>query len=34
MENPLSEKYSTGFDYPALPFTSRSGIKITIGGER
>lgn len=34
MENLLSEKYSTAFGFPALPFTFRSGVKITIGGER
>src|SRR5262249_15609449 len=34
MENLLNEKYSTAFGFPALPFTVRSGVRITIGGER
>lgn len=34
MENLLSEKYDTAFGFPALPFTVRSGLRITIGGER
>jgi vitamin B12 transporter len=34
LENLLSEKYSTAFGFPALPFTIRSGVRITMGGER
>lgn len=34
MENLLSQNYSSAFGYPALPFTVRSGVKITVGGER
>jgi vitamin B12 transporter len=34
MENLLSEKYDSAFGFPALPFTFRSGMKITIGGGR
>ncbi len=33
MQNLLSEHYSEAFGYPALPFTVRAGIKISIGGE-
>jgi iron complex outermembrane receptor protein/vitamin B12 transporter len=33
-ENLLNEKYSTAFGFPALPFAFRSGLKITLGGER
>jgi vitamin B12 transporter len=33
MQNLLSEHYSEGFGYPALPFTVRAGIKISVGGE-
>jgi iron complex outermembrane receptor protein/vitamin B12 transporter len=32
MENLLNERYSSNFGFPALPFTVRSGVKITIGG--
>lgn len=32
-QNMLSEHYSQAFGYPALPFTFRSGIKLTLGGE-
>jgi iron complex outermembrane receptor protein/vitamin B12 transporter len=32
MENLLNERYSSNFGFPALPFTFRSGVKITIGG--
>jgi iron complex outermembrane receptor protein/vitamin B12 transporter len=34
MENLLSQKYNSAFGFPALPFTVRSGVRITIGGER
>ena len=34
LENLLSERYSSNFGFPALPFTVRSGVKITVGGER
>ncbi len=33
MENLLSQRYDAAFGFPALPFTVRSGIKITLGGE-
>jgi vitamin B12 transporter len=33
MGNLLSQHYSEVFGYPALPFTIRSGIKLTFGGE-
>jgi vitamin B12 transporter len=33
IQNLLSEHYSEAFGYPALPFTVRAGIKISIGGE-
>jgi iron complex outermembrane receptor protein/vitamin B12 transporter len=33
MQNLLSEHYSEAFGYPALPFTVRAGIKVSIGGE-
>ena len=33
MENLLSQRYDAAFGFPALPFTFRSGIKITFGGE-
>jgi iron complex outermembrane receptor protein/vitamin B12 transporter len=32
-QNILSEHYNEAFGYPALPFTFRSGIKLTFGGE-
>ena len=34
MENLLSQSYSSAFGFPSLPFTVRSGVRITIGGER
>jgi len=34
MENLLNERYDSNFGFPALPFTFRSGAKITIGGAR
>lgn len=34
MENLLNERYSSAFGFPALPFTVRSGVRITLGGER
>ena len=34
MENLLNQKYQDGFGFPALPFTVRSGIKISVGGEQ
>jgi len=33
MQNLLSEHYSEAFGYPALPFTIRAGVKISLGGE-
>lgn len=33
MENLLSQRYDAAFGFPALPFTIRSGIKVTLGGE-
>jgi vitamin B12 transporter len=33
IQNLLSEHYAQAFGYPALPFTFRSGIKISFGGE-
>jgi len=33
MENLLSQRYDAAFGFPALPFTIRSGVKITFGGE-
>lgn len=33
MGNVLSQHYSEVFGYPTLPFTIRSGIKLTFGGE-
>jgi iron complex outermembrane receptor protein/vitamin B12 transporter len=32
MENLLNEKYSSAFGFPSLPFTVRSGVKITVAG--
>ena len=32
-QNLLSEHYSEAFGYPALPFTFRSGVQLTLGGE-
>ena len=34
MENLLSERYNSNFGFPALPFTVRSGVRITVGGGR
>jgi vitamin B12 transporter len=34
LENLLNEHYSSNFGFPALPFTFRSGVKITVGGAR
>jgi iron complex outermembrane receptor protein/vitamin B12 transporter len=33
IQNLLSEHYSQAFGYPSLPFTFRSGIKVSFGGE-
>jgi vitamin B12 transporter len=33
VQNLLSEHYSEAFGYPALPFTFRSGVRISLGGE-
>ena len=33
LQNVLSQRYSEAFGYPALPFTFRSGVRITLGGE-
>ncbi|HVZ83826.1 MAG TPA: TonB-dependent receptor plug domain-containing protein [Terracidiphilus sp.] len=33
MQNLLSEHYFEAFGYPALPFTVRSGVKLSFGGE-
>jgi vitamin B12 transporter len=33
IQNLLSEHYAEAFGFPALPFTFRSGIKISFGGE-
>lgn len=32
-QNLLAEHYSEAFGFPALPFTFRSGVKVTLGGE-
>jgi iron complex outermembrane receptor protein/vitamin B12 transporter len=32
-QNLLSEHYSAAFGYPSLPFTFRTGLKFTLGGE-
>lgn len=32
MENLLNEKYSSAFGFPALPFTIRFGVRITVAG--
>jgi vitamin B12 transporter len=34
VENLLSQRYSAVFGFPSLPFTVRSGVRITVGGER
>jgi vitamin B12 transporter len=33
LQNVLNEHYDEAFGYPALPFTFRSGIRISLGGE-
>jgi vitamin B12 transporter len=33
IENLLNERYDAAYGFPSLPFTIRSGIKFTIGGE-
>lgn len=33
MQNLLSQHYDEAFGYPSLPFTFRSGLKLTFGGE-
>jgi iron complex outermembrane receptor protein/vitamin B12 transporter len=33
LQNLLNEHYSEAFGYPALPFSFRSGVRITLGGE-
>jgi len=33
LQNVLSQHYDEAFGYPALPFTFRTGIRITLGGE-
>src|SRR6202789_1519991 len=33
IQNLLSEHYAQAFGYPSLPFSFRSGIKVTFGGE-
>lgn len=33
LQNLLSQRYAEAFGYPALPFTFRSGIRLTFGGE-
>ena len=33
LQNVLGQHYDEAFGYPALPFTFRSGIRITLGGE-
>lgn len=33
LQNVLSQRYDEAFGYPALPFTFRSGLRITLGGE-
>jgi vitamin B12 transporter len=33
LQNVLDRHYDEAFGYPALPFTFRSGIRITLGGE-
>jgi len=32
-QNLLSQHYEEAFGYPSLPFTFRSGVKLTLGGE-
>ena len=33
IENLLSRRYEAAFGFPSLPFTFRSGMKFTFGGE-
>lgn len=33
LENVLAEHYDAAFGFPSLPFTFRSGVKLTLGGE-
>jgi iron complex outermembrane receptor protein/vitamin B12 transporter len=33
LQNVLGQHYEEAFGYPALPFTFRSGLRITLGGE-
>jgi vitamin B12 transporter len=33
LENILSQHYDAAFGFPSLPFTFRSGLKFTVGGE-
>jgi iron complex outermembrane receptor protein/vitamin B12 transporter len=33
LQNVLDRRYDEAFGYPALPFTFRSGVRITLGGE-
>ena len=33
LENLLSQRYDAAFGFPSLPFTFRSGLKLTLGGE-
>lgn len=33
LDNILAEHYDAAFGFPSLPFTFRSGIKVTLGGE-
>jgi len=33
LQNVLDQSYDEAFGYPALPFTFRSGVRITLGGE-
>jgi len=33
IQNLLSEHYAQTFGFPSLPFTFRSGIKVSFGGE-
>jgi len=33
LDNILAQHYDAAFGFPALPFTFRSGLKLTLGGE-
>jgi vitamin B12 transporter len=33
LQNVLDQRYDEAFGYPALPFTVRTGIRLTLGGE-